>query len=59
MALITVTGYPCAGKSTRGQQLAACLERRLADPSYEGPRLRVSVLSDDTLNIPRSVYDGA
>jgi protein KTI12 len=59
MALITVTGYPCSGKSTRGQQVAAYLERRFADPSYEGPRLRVLVLSDDILNISRSVYDGA
>ena len=58
MALITVSGYPCSGKSRRTQQLKTYLEHRLADPSYDGPRLRVSVLSDDVLNIDRSVYDG-
>ncbi|KAI0317190.1 chromatin associated protein KTI12 [Amylostereum chailletii] len=57
MALITVSGYPCSGKSTRANQLKVHLERRLQDPTYQGPRLKVVVLSDDTLHIPRSAYD--
>ena len=58
MALITLSGYPCAGKSHRATQIKDHLEQRLADPSYAGPSLTVTVLSDDTLAIPRSAYDG-
>ncbi|KAH0832313.1 chromatin associated protein KTI12 [Lanmaoa asiatica] len=57
MALITISGYPCAGKSHRATQIKDHLEQRLADPFYTGPSLTVIVLSDDTLNIPRSAYD--
>ncbi|TBU61681.1 chromatin associated protein KTI12 [Dichomitus squalens] len=56
MAFITITGFPCSGKSRRVGQLRAHLEIRLRSPVYEGPRLKVAVVSDDTLNIPRSVY---
>lgn len=58
MALITVTGYPCSGKSKRAQQLKEYLESKLADPEYHGPTLKVVLLSDDVLNLSRSVYDG-
>ncbi|KZS88266.1 chromatin associated protein KTI12 [Sistotremastrum niveocremeum HHB9708] len=57
MALITVTGYPCSGKSKRvNDELVPSLQRRIDDPSYTGPIKRIVVLSDDSLNIPRSVY---
>jgi len=58
MALITITGYPSSGKSRRAQQLREYFENRLADPEYHGPTLKVVVLSDDNLDIARSVYDG-
>ena len=58
MALITITGYPCSGKSRRAQQLREYLESKLGDPEYHGPTLKVGVLSDDNLNLSRSVYDG-
>jgi len=58
MALITITGYPSSGKSRRAQQLKEYLESKLADPEYHGPTLKVVVLSDDDLNLSRSVYDG-
>lgn len=58
MALITITGYPCSGKSKRAQQLKEYLESKLANPEYEGPALKVVVLSDDNLNLSRGVYDG-
>ena len=58
MALITITGYPSSGKSKRAQQLKEYLEGKLADPEYHGPTLKVVVLSDDNLNLARSVYDG-
>lgn len=58
MALITISGYPCSGKSQRATQIKQHLESRLADPSYKGPTLSVVVLSDDNLNIDRSAYNG-
>lgn len=58
MALITFTGYPCSGKSKRTQQLKVYLESKLADAEYHGPALKVVVLSDDSLDLSRSVYDG-
>jgi protein KTI12 len=58
MALITITGYPCSGKSKRAQQLKEYLESKLAGPECHDPTLNVVVLSDDNLNLSRSVYDG-
>jgi protein KTI12 len=58
MALVTFSGYPCSGKTRRAAQLKDHFESRLADPSYSGPPLKVIVLSDDTLNIDRSSYNG-
>ncbi|KAK2467762.1 hypothetical protein APHAL10511_000057 [Amanita phalloides] len=57
MALITVAGLPCSGKSTRVIQLKAYLESRMSAQSYDGPLRKILVLSDDTLGIDRSVYD--
>ncbi|KZP19812.1 chromatin associated protein KTI12 [Athelia psychrophila] len=57
MALITISGYPCAGKTRRAHQLKDQLEQRLADSAYEGPKLKVAIVSDDTLNLNRNAYD--
>ncbi|KAF8133288.1 hypothetical protein EV363DRAFT_1258888 [Boletus edulis] len=57
MSLITISGYPCAGKSHRAMQIKHSLEQCLADPAYAGLFLTVTILSDDALNIPRSAYD--
>jgi tRNA uridine 5-carbamoylmethylation protein Kti12 len=58
MALITISGYPCSGKSRRAAQIKEHIERRIAGPDYTGPALSVTVLSDDTLNIGREAYNG-
>lgn len=58
MALVTLTGYPCSGKSKRAQQLKEYFENKLAGSEYHGPTLNVVMLSDDDLNLSRSVYDG-
>ncbi|KAI0044213.1 chromatin associated protein KTI12 [Auriscalpium vulgare] len=57
MALITLSGYPSSGKTRRVTQLKAHLQQRLQDPSYNGPKLTVAVISDDSLNIDRNAYD--
>lgn len=58
MALITFTGYPASGKSRRAQQLLSHLNARLQSPTYGGPQLKLLIVSDRGLNIPRSAYDG-
>lgn len=58
MALITISGYPSSGKTRRATQIRSYLETRLADPSYEGPKLKISLISDDTLDISRDAYNG-
>ncbi|TRM69629.1 chromatin associated protein KTI12 [Schizophyllum amplum] len=57
MAFITISGYPCSGKSTVAQKVKADLERRLQNTEYHGPSFRVIVASDESLSIPRSAYD--
>lgn len=58
MALITISGYPCSGKTKRAEQIKILLEQHLKDPSYKGPLCKVISLSDDTLNLKRASYDG-
>lgn len=57
MALITIVGYPCSGKSTRASQIKEYLEQRLREEDYDGPRLSVVVVDDDNSHVPRSTYD--
>ncbi|GAA5915621.1 hypothetical protein JCM6882_002363 [Rhodosporidiobolus microsporus] len=61
MAMITLAGYPCSGKSTRAQELVSYLERRLADPSTppQFARLQPVVVNDESLGLAKSVYDDA
>ena len=58
MALVTISGYPASGKTRRVEQLKKLLELKLQEPTYEGPKFKIVVLSDDSLNIRREVYDG-
>ena len=58
MALVTIVGYPCSGKSTRAVQLVSAVEKHLSDATYTGPRFRVVIVDDESNHIPRSVYDG-
>lgn len=58
--MVTVCGYPCAGKSTRAQQLATFLEAKLAHPSTPAhlkPR-KVIIVNDESLSLSKRVYDG-
>lgn len=57
MALVTITGFPCSGKSTRAQQLKQYFEKRLKKPEYDGPALEVVVVDDESSHVPRSTYD--
>lgn len=57
MALVTIVGFPCCGKSTRAKQIKEYLEKRIADETTEGPKLSVVLVDDDNSHVPRSTYD--
>ncbi|KAI0841776.1 chromatin associated protein KTI12 [Hypoxylon sp. FL0890] len=58
MPLIIVTGFPTSGKTTRAKQLHDYLSERIRESSPSTPpRYRLHLISDQTLSIPRSVYD--
>ncbi|GAA6060825.1 hypothetical protein JCM10212_005243 [Sporobolomyces blumeae] len=59
MALVTLSGYPCSGKTTRAHQLERYLSHRLALPDCP-PALKlakVKVINDESLSLAKSVYD--
>ena len=56
MALVTIVGFPCCGKSTRAKQIKEYLEKRIADET-DGPILSVVLVDDDNSHVPRSTYD--
>ncbi|GHJ84013.1 hypothetical protein NliqN6_0415 [Naganishia liquefaciens] len=59
MAFITISGYPCSGKSTRAQQIKKDFDRRLKDESYSGPSLSVEVVDDPISKVSREAYDNS
>lgn len=58
MALITLSGFPAAGKSTRAVQICDFLSNKILSTDYNGPIKKILVISDHSLAISRSVYDG-
>ncbi|TYJ56719.1 hypothetical protein B9479_002489 [Cryptococcus floricola] len=59
MALVTITGFPCSGKSTRAHQLKEYFQKRLKAEDYKGPSLVVEVIDDEGSHVPRSTYDSS
>ncbi len=62
MACITISGFPCSGKTKRCSELKEYLEAKLASEDFffeggEKHKVQVIVISDDSLGISRSVYD--
>jgi tRNA uridine 5-carbamoylmethylation protein Kti12 len=51
MALVTLTGLPSAGKTTRARELQALLRK-------EQP-LPVVIVNDESLGLTKADYDGA
>ncbi|KAI1327830.1 chromatin associated protein KTI12 [Xylariaceae sp. FL0255] len=52
--LIIISGFPTSGKSTRASQLHTYLTERIKTSTK---KYRLHLISDQTLSIPRSVYD--
>lgn len=55
MALVTIVGYPCSGKSRLAAALLEDFERRLP---HGGTLHKAVIVSDDNSHVPRTVYDG-
>lgn len=51
MALVTISGFPSCGKTTRSKQLQLLLQEKQSLP--------VVLVNDESLNLSRSAYDGA
>lgn len=60
MALVTFSGFPCSGKTTRARQLETYLSHRLSLPDCPPhlARTRVLVINDESLSLSKAVYDG-
>ena len=57
MALVTVVGYPCSGKTRLSESLVEYIQNRFKDPEYAGKKLDVVHVNDDNSHVSRSVYD--
>ena len=55
---MTIAGFPCSGKTKRTTQLKSAFESRISSSDYSGPKLKVTVINDESVNVPRTVYDG-
>lgn len=60
MALITISGYPCSGKSTRALQLKEDFESRIQQ-ALNGAisKLQVVIVDDKECGVRREAYDSA
>lgn len=58
MALVTFTGFPASGKTTRARELEGFLQAKLAAAPPALARLKVIVVSDEGLELSREAYDG-
>lgn len=57
MALVTISGFPCAGKTRRAHELKAFFEHKLA--AGEGaPVTAVTLVDDEAVHVTRAAYDG-
>lgn len=57
MALVTISGFPCSGKTTRAHELKADFEARIASPSYTGQKFEVVLVDDAGSHVTRAAYD--
>ncbi|KAF2462257.1 chromatin associated protein KTI12, partial [Lineolata rhizophorae] len=61
MPLLILTGYPCAGKTTRAHQIATYLGERIASTSAKAAlrTARVHLINDEALGVSREAYGAA
>ncbi|GAA5961428.1 hypothetical protein JCM3765_003576 [Sporobolomyces pararoseus] len=59
MALVTFSGFPCSGKTTRARQLESYLSHRLSLPDCPPhlSRTRIMIINDESLSLAKTVYD--
>ena len=60
VAMLTISGFPSSGKSTRAKELATFFETKIATSDAAAiKRLKVAIINDESLNLSKSAYDGA
>ncbi|KAF1836285.1 chromatin associated protein KTI12 [Decorospora gaudefroyi] len=61
MPLVLISGFPSAGKTTRALQLKEYFEAKIAGAAADArvSRLKVHLINDQTLGVPRTVYHTA
>ncbi|KIY70406.1 chromatin associated protein KTI12 [Cylindrobasidium torrendii FP15055 ss-10] len=57
MALITISGYPCSGKTHRAREIAEFLEKKMQET--DGPKQKVVMVSEHDLGVERKAYDNS
>ena len=59
MVLLTISGFPSSGKTTRARELAAFFDTKIAASDVPAiKRLKVAVINDESLNLSKTAYDG-
>jgi protein KTI12 len=60
MALVTISGFPCSGKTTRAREIAAYFEKRAAEVAALSATAKfdVVVVDDEGCHVTRASYDG-
>ncbi|KAF9049693.1 chromatin associated protein KTI12 [Panaeolus papilionaceus] len=59
MALITISGFPSSGKSTRAKQIQQWIQHKIQQNDYNGPIKNVEIISDHSLQIQSQVYSSS
>lgn len=57
MALVTISGFPCVGKTRRAHELKAFFDAKLA-AGEGGPVTSVVIVDDESVHVTRAAYDG-
>lgn len=57
MALVTISGFPCAGKTKRAQELKQYFDDKLK-AGEAGPITSVTIVDDESVHVTRASYDG-
>lgn len=57
MALVILSGYPCAGKTSRALEIKKMIETRMSE-NNEITTKEVMILNDEMMGLTRSLYIG-
>lgn len=59
MAMVTISGFPSSGKSTRALELSKFFSQKIQESTLPSiKKLKILIINDESLNISKSSYDG-